>query len=520
MINTIKSKFIFNLVAANVALIFSVIVAYFIAVKDIQSIMEDDLTSVVSALEKSLTYIAANDPDAYKKSAFKKTITDIKVGKSGYVYLLNEAGDMVVHFKSEGKNYAGHGYIDHIRSNKGGGLHEYVSSTSGQEKLAAFRYVPGFKLWVVPGINKDDYFNNTKANFLTYFSIIGILLALLLLAINYVSGMSILKPISALDQVSSDLAEGDGDLTKRLPIMNEDEIGQASTQLNKFINRIQITVNDSKESAHQTMILSQSLTSTASSLQEQSVQSDQIAQTTKVAADEITGVLNESVVAAEDALKSIEVTNKELVDVQHIAVEIGEQVVLSTDMTNSLSDRFTELGNEAKNVDEVLSIISDIAEQTNLLALNAAIEAARAGEHGRGFAVVADEVRKLAERTQKSLSEINAIISVLIQSISDSTDLMHSQANTISELAIKSQDIEHKIDNVSTAMKENLVSGQKSLDDSYDMANQTKDIITNVIELSALSQKSVSNINDIDTISKELSGSSTSLKTKLEQFNS
>jgi methyl-accepting chemotaxis protein len=520
MLKTIKSKFIFNLVAANAALILGVIVAYFISTKDVHDIMESDLNSVADSLEKSLNYIAANDPQAYQKTAFKKSITDIKIGKSGYVYLLNADGTMVVHFKSEGKNYAGHDYIDHIRSHKQGGIYEYVSSTSGQEKIAAFRYIPSFGLWVVPGVNKADYFANIQASFLTYFSVIGIFLAALLLVINYLTGTSILRPISTLDDVSLDLAEGEGDLTKRLPINNDDEIGKASSQLNQFIQKIQVTINDTKESASHTLDHSQNLTQTAKSLKKRSQESDEIAQGTKSAADEITDLLNESVVDAEDALKSIEVTNKELQDVQGIVTQIGGQVAQSTDITNSLSDRFSQLGEEAKTVNEVLGIISDIAEQTNLLALNAAIEAARAGEHGRGFAVVADEVRKLAERTQKSLTEINAIISVLIQSISDSTDLMQTSSQTIEQLSEKSHEIENKIESVSGAMQKNLSSSQKSLDDSNDMANQTKHIIESVMKLSELSQESRNDIDAINDVSKELSGSSHNLQDKLGQFKS
>ncbi|KIM11146.1 MAG: hypothetical protein KU37_05715 [Sulfuricurvum sp. PC08-66] len=521
LFQTIKAKFLLNLGAAVVAIASSVIVAYFIGVKDIKTIMQNDLTSVAKSLESTLTYIAQNDPDGYKNPAFKEKIYATKIGQSGYVYLIDAAGTMVVHHKSEGKNYAGEDYIDYIRAHKEGGIYEYVSATTGQEKIAAFAYIKEWGLWVIPGVNKADYFENIQKTFLVYFSIIGVVLLALLIAINYMTGTSILHPIAELDEVCQDLAQGEGDITKRLPISNpNDEIGIASDFMNRFIDKIQTTINDTKNSAHATMQLSTQLNSSAETLNKQSLQSDTISQQTRQLATNITDLLSQSVEVAKASLESIQSTDKELNDVRTISQTIGSQVEQTSQMSHDLAERFSTLSNEAKSVHEVLAIISDIADQTNLLALNAAIEAARAGEHGRGFAVVADEVRKLAERTQRSLTDINAIISVLIQSISDSTDLMNESAQNVHLLATQTQAIEVKIDTVSQAMQHNVDTSTQSLVDSNKVVQMTQEIIQGVVNISTLSQANRTEIDGVLHIAKALLESAKKLQTQLDHFKS
>jgi methyl-accepting chemotaxis protein len=520
---TIKSKFIFNLIAAVSAVLLSVIVAYFIATSSIKAIMTNDLNTVADVLEKNVNYIAQIEPEAYKDEAFKKDIKSIKVGTSGYVYFINANGVMTIHPKAEdeGKNKAGHDYIDHIRSDKAGGIYEYVSSTTGQDKIAAYRYIKAWDMWVIPGINKADYFDALKMSFLKWFAFLGSILTVLLVVINYMSGKSIIRPIEELDHVSSDLAHGNGDLTKRLPILNpNDEIGIASSYLNTFINKIQFTINDTKQITNAAVGSTASLNTAASNLTMQSEKTNNIAQNTSTTASEVHRSITQSVSTARNTLENNRNSAQELEEVRAIAHAITHEVYNTTQMNNDLEERFAQLTQEAASVNGVLSIISDIADQTNLLALNAAIEAARAGEHGRGFAVVADEVRKLAERTQKSLTEINAIIHVVIQSINDSSDMMQSNAKNIDRLAEKSSEIDIKIDSTSKVLYSNVDTSRQSVEDSEIMASKINEIIAKVSEMSNLSQKNQDDITQISKIAAELYGAATDLNAKLGQFKS
>jgi methyl-accepting chemotaxis protein len=132
----------------------------------------------------------------------------------------------------------------------------------------------------------------------------------------------------------------------------------------------------------------------------------------------------------------------------HIVESTTSRIMDASRKQNELADSLAKLSSDAEQVKGILTVISDIADQTNLLALNAAIEAARAGEHGRGFAVVADEVRKLAERTQKSLTEINATISVVVQAIGSNSDALNNNAKEMNQLTDELAMVDQKMEEV------------------------------------------------------------------------
>ena len=176
------------------------------------------------------------------------------------------------------------------------------------------------------------------------------------------------------------------------------------------------------------------------------------------------------------------------------------------------------LADQAKNVKDVLNIIDDIADQTNLLALNAAIEAARAGEHGRGFAVVADEVRQLAERTQNSLSEINATINLIVEAISNSSQTIGDNAKKAGELCKKSAQINEKIENMNQLMNETVSLNETSTRDYLETGNKVEELIKGIVNIDEISKQNSKSMDEISLAAAHLSKMTDNLNTSLSKF--
>ncbi len=244
---------------------------------------------------------------------------------------------------------------------------------------------------------------------------------------------TVLKPLNDIKDAMAQIASGDGDLSQRIQINTQDEIGQLAKAFNEFVSKIQATVSqviDSSNTLRQEMANLSSLTATiADSTVSQQRDSEAVAAAVhemQVTSRNVSESANEAAVASQTANDELSNTNVILEQtVGSIRDLVGE--------IESASHVINTLDNDVSDIASVLDVIRGIAEQTNLLALNAAIEAARAGEQGRGFAVVADEVRSLASRTQQSTGEIQAMIEKLQSGAGQAVEVMRGSQNSSEE---------------------------------------------------------------------------------------
>jgi len=518
--STIKSKLLLYLVVSLISIAAGVIFAYIIASHEIKKIMVNDISDVAESLQKSVEYIAANEGKAYEKDEFSNYLNQMKIGRSGYVYLIDVDGKLVSHPTKQGKSLAGKSYAEHIIHDKNGGTHEYVSSTSGQEKIAAYRYIKDWDMWIVPGVNKADYFEDLKNNFLKWMIVCGIVIAVLLAIMGRLIERRIVKPVENLINVAQELAQGDGDLKKRLDFQGSSEMAEASNYVDKFISRIQEVVNIAKQTVVSSVKSAEELNGLSKKITAQIEEQHLLTTSSNSLVLEISTSLDDSEDAATKTADDLSATALELEEMITRLSTISNYVSDASIKQVDFSDKLMQLNEDASQIKEVLTVINEIADQTNLLALNAAIEAARAGEHGRGFAVVADEVRKLAERTQKSLAEINATINIVVQSISDASDEMKQSAEQMSDISVISDEIQDKTSTTKSSMEQTVVYAKNAAKLATTIAYRTKTLIDNMDNVTKLSTQSEEIIHEVDSTVQKIVQHSHELELRLNEFKS
>lgn len=463
----------------------------------------------------------------------RKLIDDVRFedDSSGYFFVYRDTVNVALPPKKElqGKDLGdlkdknGVALVRDLRDKaaRGGGFVEYIWPKPGAEdtpKLGYAEMIPGTDMWIGTGVyldNIDKYKMNMSAeisskvtaSIVTMLLISGALFILtIVLCLLIIFG--IVGSLKSMIASFKDIAEGEGDLTKRVKIDGKDEISELAGWFNKFIDHLQQIIISISKSTHQVSEQSQNLSTIAANLAGNAKETSGKSESVAAAAEEMSSNLNSVASAMEQsttntsmvasAAEEMTATISEIAKNAEEAHKISENAV---NQARSTSTRIAELGDAAAAISKVTETITEISEQTNLLALNATIEAARAGEAGKGFAVVANEIKELAKQTaeatldiKKQIDGVQGTTNVTVEDIKEITSVI----NSVNEL----------IATISTSVGEQSAATEEIANNINQAAQGLGEVNENVSQISVVAGSITEDISMVNTASSEISQSS------------
>ncbi|MGL5490688.1 MAG: methyl-accepting chemotaxis protein [Shewanella sp.] len=477
------------------------------------------------------------------KGNVNQALRDIRFGSAGYFFMYDSQGKNIFHAlmpNLEGQNKIDMtdprgtkiivGLLDAAKRGDGNFSYYYQKPNTNEqiEKISFVMMVPGTDWMLGTGAYIDDIeavvedYRQTVTEQMAEKSLMILLIALVLTGgtafVIMVAAHRMVVPIKNMADNLNDIAKGEGDLTKRLSVKGEDEIAQLGRAFNLFVDKLQHIIGDVANATAK-------VKTAANAIHDQTkVMSSQLLSHNNETDQVVTAITEMSSTASEVAQNTTQVAEAtqaatgDVANAQRCVDASLEEIAALMEQINHAAGSIKSLSEQSQKINSVLSVIGGIAEQTNLLALNAAIEAARAGEQGRGFAVVADEVRNLASRTQASTLEINEMLSALHKLVSQAVKTMDESQQSCVRSVESSRAISESLGSVTSAVTAINDMSTQIATAATEQSSVTEEINRNVYAIQEIVNELLHSSEDAARVSQTMSQEGINLGKLVGQF--
>lgn len=504
---------------------------------------KEELKGAIQLARTAINDLYSADQNGENIQAAKKILTAMRFGEDGYFFAYDSQGVNTMHAaqpKLEGKNLIG--VVDENGVKVIAGLIEAAKQGDGflhfswhkpsidatAPKLGYAEYLAKWDWVLATGVYIDDidvdvaaFQQQAEAKFQRQVWIsLGTTLAVIIFAgliVLWVTGRA-MQPLNHMVEALKDIAAGGGDLTARLDVTANDEIGDLATAFNDFMAKLQQLIGEIQQVATHvdkaSHALQQQTEAAGGQMVQHSRETDQVVAAVTELSASAREVANNTINTAEATQEATNQTQAAQLEVDTVVSSI-EQLAGDVDSAAQAMDVLNE---QAEQINSVLSVIGAIAEQTNLLALNAAIEAARAGEQGRGFAVVADEVRSLAGRTQQSTQEINQMLAELQSGTRKAVEAMAVSQQRSQTTLGESHKITESLATVTEAVACINTMGTQTATAAEEQSCVAEEINTNLVSIQQILSRLVEALSGTQAATAQLAASGEQMRSLVGQF--
>lgn len=419
-----------------------------------QGVTGQAMVSVATAIKKSGQTIGVQSLDV-TLSTLTDIVSNIRIGETGYLMLLDGQGTVLADPKIPANNFKSLDKLNSpifnaIKANKNKPL---INIESDKKTMVGKLYHSDELNWTFVAIIDEAEILSSAYNMSYSISIIAVIMLVVFVVIAIVLANKIVYPIEMVSEGLKEIAQGEGNLSKRLQVIGKDEISELASWFNQFLNSINELVKDIQNNAATLNDEAQGSKSRINEIRErchtQLNQSKQATHTTE-SVESMAITISQN---CGDALEAIQTTDSHAQNGNGLIKQTVAQVAQLHSSLGNSAGAMSELEKQSNNITNILEVIRNIAEQTNLLALNAAIEAARAGEQGRGFAVVADEVRTLAQRSHDATQDIEKVLTELIEQTRSVSQQMTSSVADSEQAIERSEQAHQSFDEIANSVQ-------------------------------------------------------------------